>query len=188
MSICRDFVRRGSRPGELGDEGKGDRKGDCIGLLRRLALLRAAKKKAVSTGLLIDQGSERAVVVDCGATQTLYQAGGRHSPKLRKFGGDVIKWGPRRIANLSENACGGEKRRNGGRGRKGACVCVGRASVCRVAGWLAHVRKGVREVRFQGQQEQQRGFPFPSRPSSLTAFPCARGVSSFSLGASAASC
>lgn len=42
VSMCLDFVLRGSRPGELGEEGKGERKGDWIGLLSRLELFRAA--------------------------------------------------------------------------------------------------------------------------------------------------
>lgn len=42
MSICLDFVLLGSSPGELGDEGNGERKGDCIGLFRRLELFRVA--------------------------------------------------------------------------------------------------------------------------------------------------
>lgn len=53
--MCRDFVRLGSRPGELGDEGNGDRNGDCMGLLSRLALLRAAKTP-VSTASTRVQG------------------------------------------------------------------------------------------------------------------------------------
>ena len=45
--MWRDFVLRGSRPGLEGEEGNGDRKGDCIGEAMRLAWawLRAAKER-----------------------------------------------------------------------------------------------------------------------------------------------
>lgn len=44
VSICRERVLRGSSPGEEGEDGKGDRNGDCIGLFSRLELFRAASK------------------------------------------------------------------------------------------------------------------------------------------------